>query len=339
VEEFASLAEAPPGSRGLARLSAGPDRDGAPLELIVHSLRGARPGPTLALLATGHGDEWGSIEPIRRLLAEVEPEALRGQILAVPLAHPPALAAGRRNAPGEPDHNRVLPGGEGGPTERLVKVLVEQVLRRSAALLDFHGGGWAHLLGCVTYGLDYPDAAVNAASRALARAFGWPYLRATNAVDGYPGPRSALGWFGRALGRPAVMIGLGGGGFGTEWDERWTLAQLRGLRNTLRHLELLPGRPELPARFLHFSAYQNVAAPAAGLLAARVGCEQLGARLEPGEPLGDLYDPATLERLATLRAPAAGVLYSLRGNGPVAAGASCYTLADSADPGTVWETV
>jgi predicted deacylase len=337
VEQFANLAEAPPGSRGIVRLSAGRDGEGEPLELTVHSLRGARSGPTLALLATGHGDEWGSIEPIRRLLAEVEPDELRGQILAVPRAHPLALAGGRRNAPGEPDHNRMLPGGESGPTERLVRVLVDEVLCQSAALLDFHGGGWAHVLGCVTYGVDYPAAEVNAASRALARAFGWPYLRGTPAVGGYPGPRSALGWFGQALGRPAVMIGLGGGGFGADWDERWTLAQFRGLRNTLRHLEMLPGRLELPARFLHFSAYHDVTAPAAGLLAARVGCEHLGARLEPGEPLGELYDPATLERLATLRAPGAGVLYSLRGNGPVAAGASCYTLADLADPSTSWE--
>ena len=325
----------PPGGRGLVQLAAG-----QPHALAVQVVRAARDGPTLALVATAHGDEWGSIEPIRRLLAELEPGELRGRLLAVPLAHPAALAAGTRNAPGEPDHNRVLPGDpSGGLTERLVDTLVSGVLAASDVVLDFHGGGWGHLLGVTTYGTDYPDPTVNDASRALARAFGWPYLRAAAAVGDYPGPRSVLGWVGGSLRRPVAMVGLGGAGFGREWDERWTLAQLRGLRNALRHLEMLPGRLELPARFLHFSAVRDVCAPRAGLLAARVGTDHLGARFEAGEPLADLYDPETLERVGVLAAPCRGVLYSLRGNGPVAEGASCYTLADLDAPGTEWETI
>jgi predicted deacylase len=289
-------------------------------------------------VATGHGDEWGSIEPIRRLLAELDPTTLHGRLLAVPLAHPAALASASRNAPGEPDHNRVLPGGSRGVTERLAEALAQGVLARSDAVLDFHGGTWGHLLGSVAYGTDYPKPAVSEASKALARAFGWPYLRATQACGGYPGPGSVLGWVGGSLARPVAMVGLGGAGFGRDWDERWTLAQLRGLLNVLHHLEMLPGRPELPARFLHFSKVHEVVAPAGGLLVARVGTDHLGGRFEAGESLGDLYDPETLERLATLFSPCRGVLYSLRGAGPVAAGIVCYALADLDAPDTEWET-
>ncbi len=71
---------------------------------------------------------------------------------------------------------------------------------------------------------------------------------------------------------------------------------------------------------------------------ARVGSDHLGARFEPGGPLADLYDPETLERIAVLAAPCRGVLYSLRGSGPVGQGASCYTLADLDAPGTEWES-
>jgi hypothetical protein len=333
MDTFASFEAVPRASRGLIRFA-----EDQPHALTVQAVRGARDGPTLALLATAHGDEWGSIEPIRRLLAELDPAALRGAVLAVPLAHPAALAAGARNAPGEPDHNRVLPGDPaGGLTERIVGQLVRQVLEPSDVVLDFHGGGWGHLLGVTTYGTDYPDPGVNAASRALARAFGWPYLRATPAVAGYPGPRSVLGWYGATLNRPLAMFGLGGAGFGPDWDERWTLAQLRGLRNALRHLDMLPGRLEIPARFLHFTAVRDVPAPHSGLLAARVGADHLGARFEPGEPLADLYDPESLQRLATLTAPCRGILYSLRATTPVTAGASCYTFADLDAPDTIWE--
>jgi predicted deacylase len=299
---------------------------------------GRQAGPTVALLATAHGDEWGSVEPVRRLLAELDPLALRGRVLAVPLAHPPALAAGTRNAPGEPDHNRVFPGGQEGLTERLVAALVEAVLERSDAVVDFHGGGWGHLLGVVTYGTDHPEASVNAASQALARAYGWPYLRATAAIGGYPGPRSVLGWYSAALGRPAIMVGIGGAGFGAEWDERWTVAQLDGLGNALRHLGLLAGSPKLPNRFLHFELAVTVAAPAAGLLASRVSPEQLGVELEPGAPLGELLDPASLERIAALNAPCRGLLFNLRGSGPVKADQPCYVLADLDAEGTRWET-
>jgi predicted deacylase len=328
----------PAGQRGQVTLELGTGPDGAPLALAVHVVHGQRPGPTVALLATAHGDEWGSVEPIRRLLAELDPAALKGRVLAVPLAHPPALAAGTRNAHGEPDHNRVFPGGQDGLTERLVAALVEAVLERSDAVVDFHGGGWGHLLGVVTYGIDHPDASVNAAAQALARAYGWPYLRATAAIGGYPGPRSVLGWYAAALGRPAIMVGIGGAGFGAEWDERWTVAQLDGLRNALRHLGQLDDPPELPARFLHFETARTVAAPAAGLLAARVGPKQLGAAVQPGEPLGELWDPASLERIATLNAPCRGILFNLRGNGPVKADQPCYVLADLDAEGTRWES-
>jgi predicted deacylase len=81
-----------------------------------------------------------------------------------------------------------------------------------------------------------------------------------------------------------------------------------------------------------------VAAPAAGLLASRVGPEQLGAEFQPGEPLGDLWDPASLERLATLSAPCHGLLFNLRGHGPVKADQPCFVLADLDAEGTRWET-
>jgi predicted deacylase len=335
-ERHADLDAIPAGGRGVIRLPTDSSQDHEPA-LAVHVIRGSRTGPSLALVATAHGDEWGSIEPIRRLLGELDPSALRGRVLAVPVAQPRALSSGSRNAPGEPDHNRVLPGGEGSATERLVETLTRDVLAGSDAVLDFHGGGWAQLLGCITYGNDYPNAGTTDACKAMARAFGWPYLRATPAARAYPGPGSVLGWVGGTLGRPVAMVNLGGAGFGAEWDERWTLAQLRGLRNTLRHLEMLPGRLELPARFLHFSTYREVVAPAAGLLRPRVGTDHLGGRFEAGEPLGDLWDAESLDGIATLSSPCRGVLYSLRGSGPVAAETACFALADLDAPGTIWE--
>lgn len=337
VDQFSRIQDVPPGERGLVQLGAGMNTTGSPLTLTVHVYHGARGGPTLALVATTHGDEWSAIESLRRLLGELDLETLRGRLLVVPVAHPSALATATHQLPGEPDFQHALPGGQATLTERLAALLAEHVLQQSDALLDFHGGCWGQLVGCVAYGGDYPNPAVSEEARALARAFGWPYLQARAVFSTHPGPRSVLGWFGGELSRPAAAIELGGAGFGAEWDERMTLAQLRGLRNVLRHLEMLPGRPELPARFLHFGAVRNVQAPADGLLVSKVRTDHLGARLEEGELLGELYDPQRLRRIARLTCPGRGLLFHLRGNGPVQAGTSCFTLAALDDPETRWE--
>src|SRR2546430_2603608 len=73
--------------------------DGQPLVVPIHRLRGDADGPTLGLVALLHGDETLPNEIIRRVLKLVDPRMLRGQIIAAPASHGPALEALSRNSP------------------------------------------------------------------------------------------------------------------------------------------------------------------------------------------------------------------------------------------------
>src|SRR5579875_154068 len=73
--------------------------NGHQLVLHVHEMESGRPGPTLGVIATIHGDEPLSIEIVRRLLQEVDLSRLRGRIRALPVANPYAYQSSTRNLP------------------------------------------------------------------------------------------------------------------------------------------------------------------------------------------------------------------------------------------------
>ena len=52
---------------------------GLPLRVAVHEIRGARPGPTVGITASIHGDELAPVEAIRRLMETLSPADLSGR--------------------------------------------------------------------------------------------------------------------------------------------------------------------------------------------------------------------------------------------------------------------
>src|SRR6185503_3173138 len=90
-----------PGTRAAIRVPVTVGLNGAELALWVHVVRGRRPGPTLVLLSGLHGGEWFSIDVVRRLVLDAEPDLLHGAIVAAPTINGPALALNTRNIPDE----------------------------------------------------------------------------------------------------------------------------------------------------------------------------------------------------------------------------------------------
>ena len=72
-----------PGSKARRSL---PTAGGPNLPLWL--VRGGEEGPTLAVTAGVHGCEYAGIQAVRRLYESVEPGALRGRLLLIPLANP-----------------------------------------------------------------------------------------------------------------------------------------------------------------------------------------------------------------------------------------------------------
>lgn len=119
-------------------LAVGPD-----VGLEVAEIGDSSGGPTVAVLGGVHGDEYEGVLSVRRLQRRLEDVILRGRVLAVAVANPPAFAAGTRTSPIDGlNLARVFPGDADGPvTMRLARAITEHVIAPADLLIDLHSGG------------------------------------------------------------------------------------------------------------------------------------------------------------------------------------------------------
>jgi uncharacterized protein len=324
------------------RLPVTTDLNDADISIWVHAIVGAKPGPTLTLLSGAHGNEWGHIEWFARFLSELQPQALSGRILVVPVANSVSLGQLRRAVPDDsdmPDVNRSFPGKGRKFTwiaEQIATVLAEEVLAASDALLEFHVGIWGSAMGSSIVGNGYSRPDINDGCRDLALAFGIPLVFHTNAVAGFPGPRSALGYTGEVRGIPASGSMLGGTGFDRDQEAGWAEANLRGIRNTLVHLGMLEGRMQLPERYLFYATVHRVNPRVGGLVLPERVPDEFGRPVAKDELLGRVLSPYRLETLEELRSPFDGYLAYWCRSYPVRPGDWTFGVIPTDDPGTRW---
>src|SRR5262252_954198 len=82
-------ATAHPGQRaaGVIKIPAGSD---AATDIPVIIVNGARPGPTLAIVAGAHGTEYASIIALEQLIGLLNPAEISGTVIIVPLVNIPS---------------------------------------------------------------------------------------------------------------------------------------------------------------------------------------------------------------------------------------------------------
>ncbi len=291
--------------------------DGAPLDLPVTVVRGARPGPHVLAVAGVHGDEFDGVAGLQDAVAALDPAEVAGTFVALHSAHPPAFRAARRTSPlDDLDLNRTFPGAsDGTPSQRLAHRLLEGYVRPAAFVLSMHSWSTGGLV--VPY-VEFPGGDGEAARRALAaaRSLGLEFLR-TSAW--HPGLLVANAV---ALGIPAVEVEIGGLGVSHEANVRRYAGVVT---RCLRHLGVLPGgaAPTPGARVVR---HLEVGAPAGGLLR----------RLkEPGEPVRRGETFATVRDLwgrtvADVTSPVDGVLAACRLRPSVNPGDRVATLFEDA---------
>jgi predicted deacylase len=259
---------------------------GLPLRIAVHELNGARPGPTVGITASIHGDEVAPVEALRRLLATLDPADISGRLLVVPVVNPLAFQAQTRHTPQDMQNlNRVFPGDpDGWLTEQLAAVLVREVIPELDVLLDLHAGG---ALPTVDYAYIDNDEALSASlgTKVLYRGPGYPGTLSSVAVE---------------RGIRCVVTELGGG---LVRDEHYIELTVSGLTNALRHAGVLPGDPtSRPDQFI--VDHLTIIRPHhGGLLVPEVLAGQLGEVVPGGTLLGTVYNPQTFDTLEVVEAP------------------------------------
>ncbi len=199
----------------------------------VISLKGD-PGPVLLLIGGTHGDEFEGPSAIMRLVHQLDPAKLRGQIIAIPALNAPAVTASSRVTPLDGANlNRAFPGSaDGGPTAMLAHFLETEILPLCDAAIDLHSGGKASFFQPCALPTATADSTLAAQNMDLARAFGLPLIWRLGANNDNRSVNSAA----ERAGIPMIAAELGGGG---GVDPGITDQAEAGIRNILRHLGIL----------------------------------------------------------------------------------------------------
>ena len=225
-------------------------------------VRGAEPGPRLAVVSGVHPTEYPAIEANIRFTRALDPRALRGTVVSVPLMDLPAfLARSPFVCPIDGKNpNRFFPGDPQGTfTEVMDDALFRAVIAPSDALVDLHGGDMVEDLVPFTIYSGAGSDETMAASHDLGAAFNLPFLLKAVPVPGTihgSTPHAAA-----AAGVPSVIVEAGSCGLLTEPETRMLVD---GLGNALRHLGMLKGQAVVrPATEL--TRYTLATAPAEGM--------------------------------------------------------------------------
>ncbi len=280
----------------------------------VISITGARPGPTLFVGAGVHGSEYPAIEAVIRLGQMLDPAAIAGTVILMPVLNLPAFRS-RSMFVCPVDNmnpNRVFPGDpEGSYSEQMTHALIHEFVVHADAYLDLHGGDIPEAL--VPFSICRGgDAEVDVKARALALAVGLPYVLAVDRpIQAAKGASSYVA--GAECGVPSVLMEAGGVGQLQEEDVELLVA---AVQRALAHLGMIESTAPPVAQPTLLTSFDWVYAQQAGMFYAEVAAGDL---LEKGQVVGRVGSlfGATLEAVT---APVAGRVLFLTVNPSVASG-------------------
>ena len=301
--------------------------DGTRVSLPALFVNGAHAGPRLYLGAAIHGDEVNGVAILARVLSELDPARLTGSIVAVLVQNPLALHADHRlalshylkspldQAPADPWS--CFPGSaEGSLAEKIAHVLFG-LIRTCDAAIDLHtptrGGRYVPISILPHPGLG--DAARRAEE--LAVAFGSGYLVKTD--KGMYVRDGILCVEATRAGVPAFTFEIGEGG---RLEPDMVDLGARCVWNALRHLKMVDGKPEPPARAVRVKEFVGLRSSRGGLLTTAV---ELGALVRRGDVLARITSVYG-DEVETIRSPADGLFIRSTTLSTVAAGERVATV-------------
>lgn len=299
-----------------------PDTDGHGARIPVTLIRGAAKGKVVAFVAGVHGYEYPPILALYRLKGMVDPSTLKGTIVLVHIANLPSFRK-RTIYYGPVDGknlNRVFPGDPKGTlSQRIADVLTKEVIGASDVVVDMHCGDGNEALIPYTYWMIGPDKALNEASRGLALAFGIPVIIIDDTRTQDPADSKYFGNTAILRGKAAITTEAGALG-GT--DEASVLMNLGGALNVLRHLGMVPGRPEPAPVPVWIDKYEVVVSPQDGLF---YPCVETGRYVVKGQRIGRVTDDLGTVS-AEMTAPFSGIVLYIVGTPPTVQGEPLFEV-------------
>ncbi len=271
--------------------------NGYELSLALHEFSCNKPGPTLGLSATIHGDEDLPIEILRQFSLELENLDFKGRVLILPVANPLALGAFTRSNPIDMSNlNTVFPGAkgwniggkdkEGTLSEKIAYSIVTEYIPQGDYFIDLHSGG---AVPTVEYTIIY-----NSIGEQLGRMMGQKYLwRATL----YPG---SMQNYIVQKNKPVIMGEIGGGGQNNEY---YIKQGLKGIKNVMKYLKMINGKPELPEKQYFMKELVVINTKHGGIFHPILSMRSMHKVYGKDDLLGITYSPYTFEEIERFYGP------------------------------------
>lgn len=288
------------------------------MQLQTREIVGQHPGPHLLITAGVHGDEFEPMAAVRRLMAEIDPQFLRGKLTLVPCVNESAFRLGRRTGEDSKDLARTCPGREDGSLTEQVAFALSRLIRSADFYIDLHTGGTGLMVLPLSGYTLHPDPNVLAVQRRMAAVFGLDVVWGTDPnLDG----RSLS--VARDANVPAIYCEYLGGG---RCDPAGIDAYVRGCRNVMIELGLRDGSPDIPHPPLIVEDHRpgaghmqiNQPSPCDGYFEPAV---TLGQRVRVGDLIGTVCDVLG-QRVERIESRYTGLVIVLQTFPTVSAGAS-----------------
>jgi hypothetical protein len=231
---------AKPGSKAFGFLSVA-ERPGTTIQMPIGIVNGSQTGPILCLTAGKHAAEYPGIDAVIGLYRETDPEKLKGALLTVPVVNLPAFDT---QTPfvcpiDNKDVAYLAPGKRTGTiSHRIAYVLTEEIVKKADYYIDLHGGDLSEWVVPWCICPERGDPALDKETEKLGRLYATEFIEKTN--------------------RPIMNIGKDipafvgeAGGLGT-YDEADISKHMEGVRNVMKYLGMMDGKPIRPGRQLMF---------------------------------------------------------------------------------------
>jgi len=267
--------------------------NGHELSLTLHEFTNNKPGPTLGLSGTIHGDEYLSIEIFRQFSLELENLNFKGRVLMLPVANPNAFGFGTHTDPIDMINlNLSFPGsGEGTPTEKLAHAIVTEYVPQIDYFIDFHQGGAVDNHTC-----EYTIIDPNTNSEELGKMLGQKYI-----YRGTIDPKSIAGYLAKTQKNKPLATGEFGG---SGQNNKYYIQQgLTGIKNVMKYLKMIDGEPNLPEKQYCLKEYIEICSKNSGILNRNLSLESINSVIGKGELLGTVYNPYTFEEIERFYGP------------------------------------
>ncbi len=300
---------AKPGEKVFGYLETAVSRSGMRLDIPVHLIAGAAPGPTLMVQGAIHGAEIiGSIAALN-LVGNLDPSVIRGNIIAVPVVNRAGFELGERGSRVDAkDISRLFPGKkDGSASDQTAYIYFNEAIAKADVLIDFHAGARTAYERYVLFNAeDDPNnlTSIEKIRRKLVVAFG------LDQAAFFP-----VGTFGTNTAKKAIedvkttQITLEFGG-GTGWfknGEDNVRDAERGIWNVMKAMDMIDGELEADGPLCTvYNAGVVIWKPAVDGLFIRD--RKFGDELKAGDVYGRLVDPYTGELLADMPTPKDGIV-------------------------------